>query len=308
MAPEPVFERIACIGAGTIGWSWAVVFARAGHSVRLFDPSADALRDAEARCAAELGRMRQRVSTVGTLAEALEGTVYVQESIPERLPAKRKLFEAMAQHDDGRRLYGSSTSTLPGSQFLCALPISDRCIIAHPTNPPHQLPLVELARTGATSDGAFAAIWQLLMGCGQVPVEIRQEVFGFALNRLQAALVAEALSLVGDGVIGARDLDRVMTDGLGLRWAVLGPFAAGHLNADGGYLDYMTKFREPWEALFEAVGRPLRISDGLIGSIHDELGAAGNGDVRSRQRRRDRLLAAVRECIADARATDRGLT
>lgn len=286
------FSRIACVGTGTVGRSWARTFAQAGRTVALYDVDNSVAREATRLLQAELPQLASRFEWHASLDSALGRADYVQESGPESLAVKRALFQAIDACAGPGMLAGSSTSTLPGSAFLCGLGISSRCLVVHPTNPPHLVPLVELCRSEATSEETFAAVHGLMRECGQCPVDIRQEIFGFALNRLQAALVAEALRLVSAGIISASDLDRVVTDGLGLRWAASGPFETGHYNAPGGYADYMSKFRSSWEGLFAAVGLPTEIDDGLVHRIDVEMRARPGkaGAVAAR----DELLAALR--------------
>lgn len=294
--PEPL--KIACIGTGTVGRSWARTFAEAGHCVTLHDANDSVAREAVRVLQAELPQLAAAFTCAASLEAALQGACYVQESGPESLAIKRNLFEAMNAVAGPETLFGSSTSTLPGSSFLCGLHISARSLVVHPTNPPHLVPLVELCRTGETSDETLDAVRAIMRGCRQTPVEIRKEIFGFALNRLQAALVAEALRLVSDDVISPTDLDKVITDGLGLRWAASGPFETGHFNAPGGYAEYMGKFRSVWAALFDAIGASCGMDEDLVRRI--------DGDLRgSLGQQSDRALAARDDLLRALRAVQR---
>lgn len=296
MTSEPL--NIACIGTGTVGRSWARAFAQSGHRVRLYDADDRVARETVHLLQAELPQRATAFTHADSLESALRGVHYVQESGPESLPVKRRLFEALSAAAGPETLFGSSTSTLPGSSFLCGLFISPRSLVVHPTNPPHLVPLVELCGTGETSRKTLEAARAIMLGCGQTPVEIRKEIFGFALNRLQAALVAEALRLVADDVISPIDLDKVITDGLGLRWAASGPFETGHFNASGGYAEYMSKFRSVWQALFEAIGATCEIDDDLVRRIDGELrGSLGEQP--------DRALAARDDLLGSLRAVQR---
>lgn len=284
-------EKITCIGAGTIGMSWAVLFARAGYQVALYDPSAQAIETALASAACGTAACyAPNIEGTTDLGQALSNSLYVQESIPENLGFKHELFKKLDAFAGPDTLFGSSTSTLPGSAFLTGLSISPRSLVVHPTNPPHVVPLTELCRTSETSTESYDRVRDLMLACGQVPVEILEEIFGFALNRLQAALVAEALDLVSRNIISPTDLDLVVTAGLGLRWALMGPFETGHLNAPGGYYDYMTKFRGTYDALFNALERPTAVDETVIKRVDAALRVHLVGDVATRQLRRDRLL------------------
>ncbi len=244
-------DQVAIVGAGLIGRAWAAVFARAGWAVRLHDPHGPALDAAPGLVRAELAMLRQHgladgepgaVTAHPDLADALTGAAFVQESGPEALPAKQALFADLDRLAAPGAVLASSTSAIPASGFTEALPGRGRCLVGHPVNPPHLIPLVELCgapwTTQATLDRA-AAVYRAV---GQVPVLVRRETEGFVLNRLQGALLAEAFRLVADGVISPEDLDRTVCDGLGLRWSFMGPFATIELNAPGGIADYCARY------------------------------------------------------------------
>ena len=247
----------AIVGAGLIGRSWAHVFARGGWRVRLWDPVAaqrDAapalvsasLHDLQAHgLVADAAAAAARVQVLPTLEEAVRGADYVQESGPETLQAKRELFAALDAAAAPGCLLASSTSAIVASQFTEGLAGRARCFVAHPVNPPHLVPVVELCGAPWTDAGALARADALMRAVGQVPVAVRREVDGFVLNRLQAALLSEAFRLVQDGVVSPQDLDHTVRDGLGLRWAFMGPFETIELNAPGGIADYCERY-VPW--------------------------------------------------------------
>ena len=139
-------------------------------------------------------------------------------------------------------MLASSTSGIPASAFTEALPGRDRCLVAHPVNPPYLVPLVELVGAPWTSPEVVARTRALMDRVGQVPVVAMKETRGFVLNRMQAALVAEAFRLVRDGVMSVEDVDACVRDGLGLRWSFMGPFETIDLNAPGGVSDYAARF------------------------------------------------------------------
>ena len=240
-------DQVAIVGAGSIGTSWAVVFARAGHAVALYDSDAERLPAA----AAELGRrlwalasagllrepddrVAERVRTDGELADALAGAVHVQECAPECLDLKRELFRVLDQLAEPRATLASSSSALTITATAEELPGRARCLVVHPANPPHLLPVVELVPAPFTDEAVIDRTRGLLERAGMSPVLVRQELEGFVYNRLQGALLREAYCLVRDGVIGVDDLDRVVREGLGRRWAVVGPFETVDLNTRGG--------------------------------------------------------------------------
>lgn len=245
------------VGAGLIGRSWAHVFARGGWQVRVWDPS-EAQRDvAAALIAASLHELQAhglvddaaaaaaRVEIVATLEEAVREAEYVQESGPETLEAKRATFAALDAAAPAGCMLGSSTSAIVASQFTEGLAGRARCLVAHPVNPPHLVPVVELCGAPWTSAETKARARAVLTSVGQKPIEVKREIDGFVLNRLQAALLSEAFRLVEDGVVSPQDLDHTIADGLGLRWAFMGPFETIELNAPGGMADYCERY-VPW--------------------------------------------------------------
>ena len=247
--------RVGIVGAGLIGRAWAIVFARGGCRVRLVDTSYDtaqaalglirtSLRDlAEAGLLdEEAGAILERIGMAADLEEAVGDADHVQENLPERLDLKRTIFAELDRLAPPGAILASSTSAIPGSAFTEGLAGRDRCLVAHPVNPPHLVPLVELCRTPWTSDVAVQRAHALMEQVGQVPVTVEREVEGFVLNRLQGALLNEALRLVAHGYVSPEDLDRTVRDGLGLRWSFMGPFETIDLNAPDGVADYAARY------------------------------------------------------------------
>lgn len=248
-------ERIAIIGTGLIGRSWAMVFARAGHPVRIWDAEPRAAAAALGIIAERLGDLAAaglladapdtvaaRITATDSMAECLKGAVYVQENGPERLEPKRALFAAMDALCGPEVILASSTSGIPASAFTEALSGRARCLVAHPVNPPYLVPLVELVGAPWTAPEVITRARTLMESVRQVPVVAHKETRGFVLNRLQAALVAEAFRLVRDGVMSVEDVDACVKHGLGLRWAFMGPFETCDLNAPGGIPDYAERY------------------------------------------------------------------
>lgn len=247
-------RTMAVVGAGLIGRAWAMVFARAGWDVALYDPVPAALEAAPALCAEGLADQHRqglcddpagaaaRIRVEPDLARALQGAEFVQENGPERLDEKRAIFAELDRLAAPGCILASSTSGIPCSSFTEALPGRARCLVAHPVNPPHLVPVVELSGAPWTSPETIAAARAIFDGVGQAPVTVLKEIEGFILNRLQAALVAEAFRLVQEGYVTPRDLDTTVAEGLGLRWSFLGPFATIELNAPGGIADYCARY------------------------------------------------------------------
>jgi 3-hydroxyacyl-CoA dehydrogenase len=299
-------EKIAIIGAGLIGRGWAMVFARAGHQVALYDVDAQALktnltvirgalRDLRAaRIVKEApDKIYKRIRAAASLEDALAGADYVQENVSETLAAKKKIFAAMDALARPATILASSTSTIPASAFTKGLKGRNRCLVAHPVNPPHLVPLVELCPAPWTSKRVLARSRALHESVGQVPITVRKEIQGFILNRLQATVLNAALSLYADGYASAADIDKTIRDGLGLRWSFMGPFETIDLNAPGGVADYAARYGQ---VMYEQVRSqaPRRWSKDVIARLARERRAElPASDLARRQAWRDRRLMAL---------------
>lgn len=246
--------KIAVIGAGLIGQAWAIVFARGGCDVQLWDGDDAALQQAVVLVGAQVRELQQhglvddatavinRIQACQSLENAVAGAVYIQENLPERVELKSEIFrelDAMAHPD---AILASSTSSIPASLFTEDLPGRGRCLVAHPVNPPYLIPVVELCGAPWTTGSAIERARSVMRQVGQKPVLIHKEIEGFALNRLQGALLREAFRLVQAGYISVEDLDITVKDGLGLRWAFMGPFETIDLNAPDGLQDYCQRY------------------------------------------------------------------
>lgn len=298
--------KIAIVGAGLIGRAWAMVFARAGHPVALYDADPKALAVNLAAIDASLADLagaglideppaavRERITAAATLEEALDDAVYVQENIRETLEAKREIFAAMDRLAGPDCVLASSTSTIPASAFTAGLAGRARCLVVHPVNPPHLVPLVELSPAPWTSPETVERARALQTAAGQVPILVRKEIQGFILNRLQAALLNEALALYADGYASAEDIDKTVRDGLGLRWSFMGPFETIDLNAPGGVADYAARYGRVIQEQV-ATQRPREWTPEVIGRLEAERRATlAAADLADRERWRDRRLMAL---------------
>lgn len=232
-------QNIAIIGGGLVGRSWAYLFARAGHNVRIYDPSEDSLQSARSWLAGELTTdALSRVAFCPSAEEAVSTAAYVQESASERLELKRDVFARITSAAPSHCIFASSTSALLPDAIFAGLASADRCLIAHPANPPHVLPIVELVAGSSTSAEVMERAATLMTALGQDVVRVKRAAPGFILNRLQAALIEEALSLVERGIADPDDVDRTVRSGLGMRWAFVGPFETMDLNSSGGFETY----------------------------------------------------------------------
>jgi len=235
--------KIAIVGAGSIGVAWAIVFARSGSAVALQDPDPRRLELAPGEIRARLGELAgfdlldERPEVIATrivMSADLAGAAYVQECAPESLELKRDLFARLDREAAPEAVLASSSSFLTASAFAGELPGRERCLVAHPANPPYLLPVVELVPAPFTRADAVDRAAAILEGAGISVVRLAREVDGFIFNRLQGALLREAYCLVRDGVAGVDDVDRLVRDGLGRRWSVIGPFETSDLNTRGG--------------------------------------------------------------------------
>ncbi len=261
-------RRVAIVGVGLVGRAWAAIFARAGWTVRLTDPHQQTLRAAIGLIRDELHALARhgladdldgaaaRLSIAANLEDAVAGVEFVQENGPENVEQKKIIFAELDRLAQPDALLVSSTSAITASRFTEMLPGRARCLVGHPVNPPHLIPLVELCGAPWTSPDAIDRARKTYREIGQVPVTINREINGFVLNRLQGALLAEAFRLVGEGYISAEDLDHTVKDGLGLRWSFLGPFETIELNAPGGIPDYCARYTGFYKELASASAGP----------------------------------------------------
>jgi len=297
-------SRVAIVGSGLIGRAWAVVFARGGFDVALHDGVAGvaaaardlviaALRDLAAENLADAEAAAPRVRVAKDLADALAGATLVQENLPEVVELKREIFAELDRLAPADAVLASSTSTIVASRFTENLAGRHRCLVAHPVNPPHLVPVVELVGAPWTAPDVIARARAIYEQVGQVPIVVRREIDGFILNRLQAVLLSEAFRLVGEGYVSPQDLDKTVQDGLGLRWSFMGPFATIELNAPGGIPDYCRRYGESLARLSAA--RPEIYAGQNLERILAEWGETPTRDrIATRMRWRDRRLAALK--------------
>ncbi|BAN25833.1 3-hydroxyacyl-CoA dehydrogenase [Caballeronia insecticola] len=299
-------KNIAVIGSGRIGRAWSIVFARNGFNVKLHDASQDmlagalpAIRDSVQDLASfdlidePVDTIVARIVTCEHLADGVADADLVQENIAEVVEAKRALFIELDRLTRPDALLASSTSGLPASTFTEGLQGRARCLVAHPVNPPSLVPLVELCGAPWTSQETMERARALYEAAGQKPVTVNREISGFLLNRLQGAVLDEALSLYEQGYASADDLDTVMRDGLAMRWSFMGPFETIDLNAPGGVADYAARYGGTYRSI--AAGRKaFDWSDETLGKLDAERRAVLSRDrIEERSRWRDRRLMAL---------------
>ena len=307
--------RFACIGVGNIGRSWAVTFARAGYPVRLWDSDREslsraqplihkALRDiAAVDTALDADKAFKRVQICKTMERAVHDADYVQESTAERVAVKRQVFNMLSRCTPEQCILASSTSAIPGSDFLQRVNVPGRCLIAHPVNPPHIIPLVELCAAPGTDSDVLQRVKSIMEQLGQAPIVVNSEITGFVVNRLQWALLGEAMHLVAEGYCGVDDIDRVLTKGLALRWALMGPFEVGHLNATEGLRGYFATLQQAITRVQNSLQTDYAPNEKLISQAHNTLSErVPVSAIADYQRLRDQRLLKLRRYLDDTDA------
>jgi carnitine 3-dehydrogenase len=298
-------KRVAVIGAGTIGASWTAWFLSRGMTVAVSDPNPAA----EAYVRRYVEKAWPILTRLGMTADAspdawsfhatpqaaVAEAEFVQENAPERIAVKRELFAAIEDAMRPDAILASSSSGIMMSDMQEGLRTPGRFVIGHPFNPPHLIPLVEVVGGRRTSDEAMDAAMGLMRRLGRSPVRLHKELPGHVVNRLQAALWREAYSLVNEGVVSVADLDRAVSSGPGLRWALLGPFATQHLSGGPGGLAHVLDHLGPpmvdWWADLGAPELTPELCALLVQGVEAEVG----GREQDLERRRDQGL---RELLA----------
>jgi ketoreductase RED1 len=245
---------VAVIGAGTIGLSWAALFAAHGHTVRVQDPRPGIGPEVESAvrhltrlqpATGEAADLLSRIEVVDDVETAVAGADVVQENAPERLPLKQELFARIEAAVGERALIASSTSALMPSDLAREMRTPERLVVGHPFNPPEVLPLVEVVPGERTAPWAVEAAVAFYRSVGKKPVVLHREINGFVANRLQSTLFRECVWLVTQGVVSAAELDEIVTESIGPRWATAGPFESFHLGGGPGGMRHFLEHLGP---------------------------------------------------------------
>ncbi len=298
--------KVAVVGTGLVGSGWAIVFARAGLSVSLYDAASGAAGKAQALIGERLQDLHHagllpdpaaagaRIGLASSLADALDGAAYVQESVLERVDVKTALMREIDALVGPTTLIGSSSSGLGASLYTEHVACRDRCLVAHPVNPPYLAPVVELVPSPWTARETVVNVRALMEQVGQSPVEMTREAEGFILNRLQGVLLMEAWRLVEQGLATVEDIDTTMSQGLGLRWAFMGPFETIDLNAPGGVADYAARLGGLYRSIAASTQEHRTWDAELISEVEAQRRALlPAADLASRSVWRDRRLMAL---------------
>jgi L-gulonate 3-dehydrogenase len=301
-------EAAAIVGTGLVGRAWAIAFARAGWEVRLWDPVPEAPGEAIATMAGLLrdladegllggqgvAAVHGRLRPAPTLADALAGATWMQESAPERVEVKRELWAGIDEEAPAETILASSTSAIVPSRFTEGLPGRHRCLVTHPLNPPYLIPAIELVPAPWTSAETMRRAAEIMRGIGQAPIVMQREIDGFVMNRLQGALLEEAFRLVADGICSTEDVDIGLREGLALRWSFMGPFETIDLNAPGGVRDYVQRYQQIYEGIFPSMQRRVDWAGPVIAAVErDRRARVPETALAERQRWRDRRLMAL---------------
>lgn len=296
------------VGSGLIGRSWAMVFLSGGYKVKIYDNKPGQASGAITEIRKQLEELQQSKMLRGNLSaaeqtsllsshddlqQALQDAFFVQECVFEDLEAKQTVFQEVESLVKESVILSSSTSCLMPSNVFSRVQNRTRCIISHPVNPPYYVRLVELVPHPETLPAVMDVAFSLMNDVGQAPVRLRKEIDGFALNRVQYAIIAESWRLVQDGVISVKDIDLVMSEGLGMRYAFIGPIETMHLNAPEGMEDYLQRYSEGIKRVLKSFGPVPEFSGDAAARITEEiceLIPADQEHLTARRERRDQLL------------------
>ncbi|RBP12011.1 3-hydroxyacyl-CoA dehydrogenase [Roseiarcus fermentans] len=305
--------RVTVLGAGTIGASWCALFLAKGLDVVAYDVGPDCERallafvEAAWPLLGELGfapdasisRLRYR----SDLSAACAGTDFVQECAPERADLKVALLETVDGLIRPDVLIASSSSALTVSEMQTRCRHPERVVLGHPFNPPHIMPLVEVAGGAKTAPEALDRATRFYEALGKSPIRLNKEVYGHVANRIQAAVFREAIHLLASGVASLVDIDKAITDGPGLRWALMGPFLTYHLGGGvGGMAAFMQQFAPVQQKLWAELGSPAldeTLQAEVIEAMRREAGGRAMADL---VHRRDESLVALLKSRSDAAA------
>ena len=305
-------KNIGVIGGGLIGASWAAIFSKSGFNVFVYDPYPDVFDTYESRVTSFLEELKtidetinveeslNRINANVTIEDLCSNVEYIQESAPEILSVKQELFAKLDNLAPEEVVIGSSSSAMPISSITQNLKGQHRCIITHPANPPHLIPCVEICPGENTSNRTIEKTKEIFTASGASIVNVKKEIDGFILNRLQGALLNEAMRLYSDGYASSDEIDATIRDGLGLRGAFMGPFETIDLNAPGGIKDYISRYGPIFVEMAknqtkipdwsEEAGKKLELERRKI---------LGHEELEDRAKKRNQLLKTLRKVKID---------
>src|ERR1700754_50879 len=307
MAKSKPIRRIAIIGTGVIGASWTALFLAKGLDVIATDVAPDAEKalkrfvadawPALERLGLAPGASQSRLTFTADLPAAVQGADFIQENGPERIDFKKKLYRQLDELLPADVIIASSSSGLTMSEIQSECRLHpERCVIGHPFNPPHLVPLVEIVGGAKTSEATAQRAAEFYTSLGKQTVRLRKEVPGHVANRLQAALCREVYYLVVDDVVSVTDVDKALSWGPGLRWGIMGNLMLNHLGGGpGGIEHFFEQFAGPMSASWKVLGSPEltpEVRDKLIASLQEEVGSRS---LAALEAKRDEILLRLLE-------------
>ena len=301
-------KNIGVIGGGLIGASWAAIFSKSGFNVFVYDPFPDVFDTYKSRVTSFLEELKSidetinveeslnRINANVTIEDLCSNVEYIQESAPEILSVKQELFAKLDNLAPEEVVIGSSSSAMPISSITQNLKGQHRCIITHPANPPHLIPCVEICPGANTSEKTIEKTKEIFTASGASIVNVKKEIDGFILNRLQGALLNEAMRLYSDGYASSDEIDATIRDGLGLRWAFMGPFETIDLNAPGGIKDYMARYGSIFIEMAKSQTKIPDWSENAGKKLElERRKVLSEGDLEKRAKKRNFLLKQLRK-------------
>ena len=310
---EVRFKTVGILGTGTIGTSLASFYASRGLKVRLFDSNSDALAASAGKVMENLRYLlkfdlvdektfksaEKNLEPVKSIPELVEDVQFVHECVLERYDVKKEVFTVMDQHADASAVIASSSSGLLMTEIQKVMKHPQRSLIAHPFNPPHLVPLMELAPGKQTDPATLRTVYDFFKGVGKLPVILKKEVPGHIANRLAAALWREAVDLVASGVASVEDVDKALYAGPGIRWAFMGQHLIYHLGGgESGYKYFIehigVEFSKYWKGMATWTQIPEEAKKAIITGVKDSVGDTNISDLT---KWRDEKLVELRKAI-----------
>ena len=300
--------KVAIVGSGFIGRAWAIVFARAGHTVSLWDQDENAAGDAihyieevlddlarfDLLAGRDVATVLANLNPVVELSEAIEGAAHIQENTPEKIEIKHIILPKIDNLADENAVIASSTSALLPSKLSETMSGKHRFLVAHPINPPYLVPAVEVVPAPWTSNEVVEKTRQFMIESGQAPIVMKKEYDGFIMNRMQGALLEEAYRLVAEGYASVEDVDIGIREGLALRWSFMGPFETIDLNAPGGVTDYVDRYQSIYSNIFPQTQHRVDWAGEVMETVEAERRSRlPKEDLGTRQQWRDRRMMAL---------------
>ncbi|MBD3678175.1 MAG: NAD-binding protein [Rhodobacteraceae bacterium] len=297
------FRKVGIVGGGLIGMSWASLFLARGMEVTVVDPDPGTPARLEGFVAAAWPHLRDlgltqedtpRAATVSADLAALKDVEFIQENGPEKIDMKRRIVGQLEEVIAPEVVIASSTSSLKASDIQRDARHPGRILVAHPMNPPHLVPMVELVAGKATTEAALQAAERFYEQMRRVPIRVKKEVPGHLANRLTSALYREAVYLVAEGIADVESVDKAIAYGPGMRWALMGPHLTYHMGGGaGGYRGYLDHLGPTQEERWKALGHPAltdEVKAALVEGVERELDSQ---DRETLTARRDAALVAL---------------